>query len=174
MGNLYTQKPDSPTMAVWAQRYFRAYLHAHGTTFTDMRREKGYSKLFNAAGAPVTGAQLGVHEGAQEQNNAVKNYLSKNGGTLEIQIHDTPAIVFQRGQAKNVERVLVFNCGVTNDTKRIKAWQHITLDTSKNRETWIYNFQTGDFPSPGVKTTGLKIVPDPTPKSDLLPSGGIL
>jgi hypothetical protein len=28
VGNMYTRKPDSPTMAVWPQRYFRAYLDA--------------------------------------------------------------------------------------------------------------------------------------------------
>jgi hypothetical protein len=46
------------------------------------------------------------------------------------------------------------------------------MDTSQPPASWTCNFQLGDA-SPGIKTTNLKVVPDKTPKSDLLLEGGI-
>lgn len=172
-GNMYTQKPDSPTMAVWAQRYFRAYLHAHNQAFSDMGREKGHSKLFDKKGAPVAGQALGTHAGVQKQNKAVQDYLKKHGGILEIEVHDIPNVTKPgKGKVKKVERVLIFNCGVTGMGPRAQGWQHIKMDSTQLETSWTYNFQTAGS-APGIRTTGLKIVPDPTPKGSLLPDGGI-
>jgi len=173
-GNMYTQKPDSPTMAVWAQRYFRAYLEAHHQPFRDnYGKQKGYSKLFDKNGAPLEGRVLGTHMGGKEQNKAVQDYLKKHGGILEIQVHDIPNVLKPGpSKVKNVERVLIFNCGVTGMGPRVRAWQHIKIDSSQPATSWTYNFQTGGS-APGLKTTGLKLVPDPTPKGDLLPTDGI-
>ncbi len=174
VGNMYTQKPDSPTMAVWAQRYFRAYLNAHNQPFSDsFGRQKGHSKLFDKNGAPVGGQALGTHVGEQAQNKAVQDYLKRNGGILEIEVHDIPNILKPvAGKLVQKERVLSFNCGVTGMGPRVKAWQHIKMDSTQPETSWTYNFQTAGS-APGLRTTGLKIVPDPTPKSDLLPTGGI-
>ena len=173
-GNFYTRKPDSPTMAVWAQRYFRAYLNAHGQPYVAFGgKQKGHSKLFTSNGAPVPGNALGVHVGEANQNKAVQNYLKKNGGILEIEVHDIPNIIKPTaGQNKNVERVLIFDCGVTGMGGRAKGWQHIKIDSSQPAASWSYVFRT-DGSAPGIKTTGLRTVPDPTPHSDLLPTGGI-
>lgn len=174
-GNFYERKPDSPTMAVWAQRYFRAYLNAHRQPFTGSFGEsKGHSKLFDAKGIPVTPQALGTHPTIDAQNKAVQKYLKDRGGMLEIEIHDVPAVLKAPGPSgrKNVERVLIFNCGVEGGGQRAKGWQYIKMDTSEPKTSWTYNFQTAGS-APGVKTTGLKKVPDPTPQSDLLPTGGI-
>lgn len=173
-GNFYTQKPDSPTMSVWAQRYFRAYLQAHNTPFVAFGgKQKGHSKLFNKNGQPVTAKELGTHTGEAQQNKAVQDYLKKNGGILEIEVHDIPNVIKPTpGKNKNMERVLIFNCGVTGMGPRAKGWQHIKMDSSQPDNTWTYNFQTGGT-APGVKTTGLRTVVDPTPKGNLLPTGGI-
>lgn len=172
-GNFYTRKPDSPTMAVWAQRYFRAYLHAHNTPFVAFGgKQKGHSKLFDANGKPVPGKALGTHVGEANQNKAVQDYLKKNGGILEIEVHDIPNVLKPGGKDKNVERVLIFNCGVTGIGGRAQGWQHIIMDSSKPELSWTYNFQTAGS-APGLKTTGLKVVPDPTPSGNLLPTGGI-
>jgi len=173
-GNFYTRKPDSPTMAVWAQRYFRAYLHAHGMPFTGSFGEaKGHSKLFDTKGTLVTAAKLGTHPTTDAQNKAVQRYLKDHGGILEIEVHDVPAILKPTGgTAKNVERVLIFNCGVAGSGIRAKGWQHIKVDSAQLPTAWTYNFQTvGD--APGLKTTGLTKVDDPTPQSNMLPTGGI-
>ena len=171
-GNFYTRKPDSPTMAVWAQRYFRAYLAAHNQPFTSYNA-KGHSKLFDNNGVAVTGAALGTHMGEDAQNKAVQNYLKKHGGILEIEVHDIPNVIKPTaGQAKNVERVLIFDCGVTGMGPRAKGWQHVKIDSSQPETSWTYNFQTAGS-APGIKTTGLTQVADPTPKGDLLPTGGI-
>ena len=49
---------------------------------------------------------------------------------------------------------------------------HIKMDSTKPPQTWTYTFQTTGS-APGVKTSGMKRVADPTPKGDLLPTGGI-
>ena len=112
VGNMYTRKPDSPTMAVWAQRYFRAYLDAHNQPFTAFGgKQKGHSKLFDKNGIPVTGQALGTHAGEPAQNKAVQDYLKKNGGILEIEVHDIPNVLKPgAGKVKKVERVLIFDC----------------------------------------------------------------
>ncbi len=121
--NFYTQNPDSPTMAVWAQRYFRAYVHAHNTPYRDSYgKQKGHSKLFTNLNAAVTGAQLSTHQEEAKENEAVQDDLERHGGILEIEVHDIPNIISS---------------------------------------------------SPGVKTSGLKVFANPTPRRDLLPTGGI-
>lgn len=174
-GNFYTQKPDSPTMAVWAQRYHRAYLHAHKEPFTGSFGEaKGHSKLFDKNNVPVTAQALGKHMGVDAQNKAVQKYLKDKGGILEIEVHDVPSLnkVLAGGTAKDIERVLIFNCGVEGSGMRAKGWQHVKMDSSQPASSWHYEFQTAGS-APGLKTTGMKKVPDPTPKSNMLPTGGI-
>ena len=173
-GNFYTQKPDSPTMAVWAQRYFRAYLHAHNQPFwNSFGTQKGHSKLFDLQGTPVKASVLGTHVGEAKQNKAVQDYLKSRGGILEIEVHDIPNVLKPVvGKEKRVERVLIFNCGVTGMGPRAAGWQQIKMDSTQPPTSWVYKFQTGAG-APGVKTTGLTKVADPTPKGDLLPTGGI-
>jgi hypothetical protein len=172
-GNMYTRKPDSPTMAVWAQRYFRAYLDAHKAPFTDAGREKGHSKLFDNNGTPVQGITLGTFADRAGQNKAVQDYLKRHGGILEIEVHDVPNVLKpSMGKAKRVERVLVFDCGVTGMGPRAKGWQHIKMDSTQPESKWTYNFQTAGS-APGVRITGLRKIEDNVPRSDLLPTGGI-
>ena len=174
MGNFYTRKPDSPTMSVWAQRYFRAYLQAQNMPFVAFGgKQKGHSKLFDLKGLPVSGQTLGTHNGEANQNKAVQNYLKKNGGIMEIEVLDIPNVLKPTpGKVKHIERVLVFNCGVTGMGPRAKGWQHIRMDSAQPEAKWTYNFQTAGS-APGLKTSGLKVVANPTPQSNLLPTGGI-
>jgi hypothetical protein len=166
VGNMYKHKPASPTVAVWGQRYFRAYLHAKGTPFTG--NIKGHSKLFDKNGAPVPGSKLGTYNDKPAQNKAVQDYLKNNGGILEIEIHDIPGISVTPGQTKNTERVLIFNCGVEGMGTRVKAWQHLKVDSSQPQGSWYRRWQMDANP-PGLKVTGLKLVtdyaqvPNPTP-----------
>ena len=154
-GNMYTHKPASPTVKVWGQRYFRAYLNAHGRPYG----HKGYSKLFDRNNSPVPGRVLGTHNDMWSQNKAVQDYLKSNGGILEIEVHDIPGIVVNEGDDRNMERVLIFNCGVVGMGSRVKAWQHIKIDQSQPRESGTRDFQmTGN--APGIKTTGLELVFD--------------
>jgi|JI8StandDraft_1071087.scaffolds.fasta_scaffold139161_2 hypothetical protein len=174
--NMYTRKPDSYTMAVWAQRYFRAYLHAHNTPFNDSGRQKGYSKLFDKNGSPVSGRALGTHSTVAGQNKAVQNYLSSNGGILEIQVHDVPALLKKESSStkeKNLERLLIFNCGVIGMGSRATGWQHLKMDSTQPEDMWYNNFQTLEKP-PVISTDGLaKIDPEYIPSGNALPPGGI-
>jgi hypothetical protein len=190
-GNMYTHKPDSPTMAVWAQRYHRAYSHAHGQSL--ISNSKGHSKLFDLKGTPVPGSALGkgppgnFHSlNGQEQNTvyakqnvAVQDYLKKNGGILEIEVHDIPSILkpLDKSKNKSIERLLVFNCGLSDTGPRMQAWLYSRVDSSEPETAWINRFNNDGNP-PGVKTTGLALIPPGTPGagitgSNLLPSGGI-
>jgi hypothetical protein len=173
-GNMYTHKPASPTVAVWAQRYFRAYLHAKNLPTGDSRM-KGHSKLFDKNGVAVPGTKFGTYTTVADQNKAVENYLKSNGGILEIEVHDIPSFVKPVGTAAmNKERLLTFNCGAGPTGPRVKAWQYIAIDTTKPPDQWRSEFQMNASP-PGIKTTGLRIVPNPgisTPNTTL-PSGGI-
>lgn len=167
VGNMYEHKPGSPTMAVWGQRYFRAYLHAKGTPYVT-HNSKGHSKLLDKNGVPVPGAALGNHADKNAQNKAVQDYLKKHGGILEIEVHDIPGIAVQAGKTKDIERVLIFNCGVQGQGPRVKAWQHLKVNSSQPRTAWHRRFQMDANP-PGLRVTGLKVVtdyaqvPNPTP-----------
>jgi len=172
VGNMYKHKPGSPTVCVWGQRYFRAYLNAHNKPYVGFgSTAKGYSKLYDAKSRQlVPGSALGNHQDTASQNKAVQDYLKKHGGILEIQVHDIPSVGATAGKAKNVERLLIFNCGVEGMGPRVKAWQHIQVDSSKPQSAWKRNFQM-NVPAPGLKTSGLKVVtdyaqvPNPAPAS---------
>ena len=176
IGNMYTHKPGSPTVGVWAQRYFRAYCHAHNTPHPDQPMWKGHSKLFDKHGIAVTAAALGTHVGVTLQNKAVQKYLEKHGGILEIEVHDIPSFVKPTGATVyDQERLLIFNCGVTGMGPRVKAYQHLIQDTTQPAHTWTNTFRMGGSP-PGLKTTGLKEVQNGAvcqPNLNL-PTGGIL
>lgn len=173
-GNMYQHKPASPTVAVWGQRYFRAYLNAHNMPYQQLGgKQKGHSKLLDSGGMPVRGTALGTHQGHAAQNKAVQDYLSRNGGMLEIEVHDIPGIAVTPGGTRDLERVLIFNCGVTGMGPRVKCWQHLKIAQSQPKQKWIRNFQMGGN-SPGVKTTGLKVVTDYAQMPNPAPAEGAI
>jgi hypothetical protein len=178
VGNMYEHKPGSPTVAVWGQRYFRAYLNAQNTPFTG--NIKGHSKLFDKNGAPVPGSKLGSHGGPAdtgrraEQNKAVQDYLKRNGGILEVEVHDVPGISVEGGKARDIERVLIFNCGVTGMGTRLKAWQHLRIDSGQPQANWTRRFQMDNSNPPGLRTTGLKLVQDYAQVPNTTPAEGAI
>jgi hypothetical protein len=159
VANMYAHKPASPTVAVWGQRYFRAFLDAKGTPFTG--NIKGHSKLLDKNGVAVKANALptcGPKE-FDKMNKAVQDYLKRNGGILEIEVHDIPGIALEAGKARDLERVLIFNCGVTGLGARVKAWQHIRIAPTHPMGS-TRRFELAGNP-PGLKTTGLKLDPSP-------------
>ena len=177
IGNMYTHKPASPTVAVWAQRYFRAYLHAKGLPYNNWKGDaKGHSKLFDKNNSAVPGTALPNAVGLEAQNKAVQNYLNLNGGILEIEVHDIPSFIKPTtGIVKNIERILTFNCGVTGMGPRVKAYQHLKLDSTQAPNTWTNVFVIGGGNPPGVRTTGLEKTVDfgISGPNDTMPEGGI-
>jgi hypothetical protein len=89
----------------------------------------------------------------------VQKYLQRNGGILEIKVHDIPGISLASGNDRDIERVLIFNCGVKGMGPRVKAWQHLAIDTSQQRTQWTHDFKLDGNP-PGLKTTGLPVITD--------------
>lgn len=102
---------------------------------------KGYSKLFDKNGAPVQGAALGAHADKNAPNKAIQDYLKRNGGILKIEVYDIPGIAVQPGKTKDIERVLIFNCGVKGMGPRVKTWQHLKVNSGQPRTAWYRRCQ---------------------------------
>ena len=151
--NMYSHNPTSKTLEIWPKRYVEAYNAANGKPFSG----KGYSKLFDDKGAPVKKKALSGAANNKAKADAVRGYLKKNGGLLEIQIHDIPSINKPSGD-DHKERLLMFNCGVVGDGNRVKAEQYLNVDGSKPMSDWNRRFQLAW--GTGLKITGLsKVVP---------------
>ena len=82
--NMYKHNPLSKTLEVWPKRYIAAYDAAKGMPYGG----KGSAKLFTKQGMAVQGAALGTANTAADKADAVRHYLKKNGGRLEITVHD--------------------------------------------------------------------------------------
>lgn len=160
--NMYTHNPASKTLLVWCQRYLRAYDFLEGK----QSNEKGYVKLFNSDGSPLSdnAIELGI-ENKSTKADKIRTFLKKNGGILEIQVHDIPSINRpDQNSTDHKERVLNFDCGIEGSTSRYRAQQYLVVDGSKDDSQWVRKF-SADWPL-GIKTTGLTKVDAPASVSN--------
>lgn len=137
--NMFELKPGSKTFESWTGRYFAAYDNAGGVNSL----EKGSSKLFNKHGAPVGINDLGRNiSGNKEKADAVRAYLKKHGGILEVQVHDIPGIN-ERPNEHN-ERLLIFNCGlVGGGGMRFRGEQYLDVNAAVPKHSWGRTFKIG-------------------------------
>ena len=163
--NMYAQNPGSATLMVWPRRYIEAYNGATGETSSSATM-KGKALLFGKKGK-VTGKELGQASSDAEKAAAVKKWLAKNGGRLEVTIEDIPSLNRPAKGEKN-ERLLLFNVGVVNvQAPRAKIEQYLEVDgdhlattwTRTSTQKWIKN----DLPLP----IGFKDVTAPTGVTNL-------
>lgn len=172
--NMYQHNPLSKTLEVWAKRYIAAYDAAKGTPFFG----KGSAKLLTKQGAPVPGSALGTANTETEKADAVRRYLKKNGGRLEIVVHDIPSIN-KPDSATHKERLLVFDCGFAGGGGRYKGTQYLDMNGGVPAAQWITDFQVGAGPLLAQKfqqsTMGLRKVPAPplvaNPRAPMFASG---
>jgi hypothetical protein len=154
--NMYEHNPCSNTLKIWAGRYVHAYKTAIGTPDP---MTKGSVKLLNDMGTAVARSELkaGLVDGTA-QANAVRDYLKKKGGVLEITVHDIPSINKPAGN-EHKERLLQFNCGVASGGPRWRGEQYLDVDGARPQSTWTRTFVPVYA---GFSTTGLTRTIPPT------------
>jgi hypothetical protein len=161
--NMYEHNPCSNTLKIWAGRYVHAYKAAMGTPDPTT---KGSSKLLSEAGIAVPRTELkqGLADGTA-QAEAVRDYLKKKGGILEIKIHDIPSINLPTG-SEHKERLLKFNCGIVSGGPRWRGEQYLNVDASLPQSSWTRSFTPAYA---GFNTTGLTKSSPPTAVSMVRP-----
>jgi hypothetical protein len=170
--NMYDLKPYSKTLEIWNARYIAAYDAAAGAP--DMMI-KGSSKLQTLKGVAVKKTDLDKAASGPEKANAVRKYLKKNGGILQITIIDIPSLNIPKAKDERKERLLLFDCGVVGGALRQKAAQYVEVDGAKPKTGWkrtlTMKWDKTDLPLP----TGFKEIPAPgnvSTKGDRTMMGG--
>lgn len=139
--NQYIRNPFSPTMRTWFERYPKAYEYARYNTFG-----KGRVQLFDKTGQKVVYTNLGTNLANDgEKAKAVRKYFAKNGGILEIEINDVPAIKKPESDdtTTHKERLLLFDCGVDGLTGGFKAEQYLEINAARPVDEWQSSCQVG-------------------------------
>lgn len=157
--NMYQHNPLSKTLEVWAKRYVAAYDQAKGMPFLG----KGSSKLLKKSGAPVQAADLPQAMSNADKADAVRSYLKRNGGKLEIVIHDIPSINKPDAQTHK-ERLLVFDCGFAGGGPRYQGTQYLNMNGAQPQHAWVKDFQVAGAALSHQfmrNTMGLKKTPAP-------------
>ena len=139
---MYELKPTSLTTGIWMQRYLDAYRGCAGIP----NPGKGSSRLRSKEGQPVTLATLGAGSKTltepKKQAEAVRDYLKSKGGILDIEVHDIPSLTWN--VERNTERCLTLDCGLVGiTTMRVKAEQHLIVNTAQPRSTWTRSLKVG-------------------------------
>jgi len=142
--NMYALKPQSYTLMVWGRRYVEAYNHAAKLP-RGVDKMKGSSMLLDKKGNPVPLSALGgkVVADANKKSDLVRSYLKSNGGILQIEIHDVPAITLPLGPGEHVERLLIFNVGIVGGGMRVRAEQYLHVNQATLQGTWGHVFHMG-------------------------------
>ncbi len=154
-GNLYKINPTSNTLKAWCLRWPIAYGFATKAPFY---LSKGYVKLYTKNGFQLKGGQIKAGlSNPVKKTEAVRKYLQKNGGILEVQIHDIPSFGISKSRIKNEERLLNFNCGIVGNPMKFQGQQYLKMFSSEPKNTWISEFTPG-WPK-SIKTTGFRKIP---------------
>ena len=166
---MYQHNPTSQTLKIWARRYIEAYNDVMNQPYV----HKGESKLLNRHGQPVRVPDLrqGLTD-PQDKANAVRSYLQRNGGILNIEIHDVPAISTPKN-GEHKERLLVFNCGIAGSRMKLSAEQFIEVNAAVPQHQWQREFNVGQTRAWQAGTLE-KVAPPPvvsTPREALFTRG---
>lgn len=148
--NQYYRNPASGTTIPWGRRYVDAYRRAVGPIpSTKNPPPPPQTTLLDVRGIPVERGELppGL-ENPVQQRDAVREYLRRRGGILEITIHDLPVILTPEHNKKiRRERLLVFNVGVVGNSRyRWRGAQHLLFDNMSGPIHQTVDFRTGMQP----------------------------
>ena len=159
--NMFSHKPGSGTFQAWARRYSEAYNYATGQP---KGISKGNVKLFDLKGNKLGKNAIINKPGLSmpQKSEATREYLKKNGGILEVEVHDIPGITVSGGGGKHVERLLLFKCGLVGGAKFVTAMQYLNVNTSNPENTWEREFKTSSFSRMDQPTRGLTEIPTPS------------
>jgi hypothetical protein len=168
IGDQFQRNPDSPTFITWTTRYKGAYYAARRTLYGADEPSCLYDKM----GAPLPATALPQLNGKKEQADAVRSYLSKNGGIMTVTVIDTPGINKPTDGVTVKERILTFDCGLHGLSPRVSAIQHLKVDGSVPEANWFRDCTLSGISRPfATPTTWTKVAP-PADVSVLKPFTG--
>lgn len=152
--DMLQHNPSSRTMEVWPRRYIEAFNSAAGQP--DLGR--GAVVLRDVQGNNVSLSSLGGEvSGNEEKSKVVRDYLSKNGGLMAIEVHDVPSIVLRENTHK--ERLLEIQVGLSGAKTKASINQYLNVEDTQKK------FVTKRFvsvrPIP-ISDSGLKLVEPPS------------
>jgi insecticidal toxin complex protein TccC len=126
--DMLQHNPSSRTMEVWPRRYIEAFNSAAGQPTL----VRGAVVLRDLRGNNVSLAGLGAEvSGNEEKSKAVRNYLSKNGGTLAIEVHDVPSIITRENTHK--ERLLEIQVGLSGAKTTAAINQYLNVEITPEK-----------------------------------------
>ena len=155
--DMLQHNPSSRTMEVWPRRYIEAFNSAAGQPTL----VRGAVVLRDLQGNNVSLAGLGGEvSGNEEKSKAVRDYLSKNGGVLAIEVHDVPSILTRENTHK--ERLLEIQVGLSGVKTKTAINQYLNVEITP--EKFVSKRFVSVRPIPMVDR-GLKSVEPPSPVS---------
>lgn len=157
--NMYEHNRTSRTLKVWTRRYVTAYETAMGLD-SSLFGGRGSCTLYKKKslfGKKVT--KLPKMEDDQAKADAVREYLRRKGGKLEIVISDRPALIIKPDQPINKERLLLFDVGVMiPGSRRWTGYQHLVVNgSSQTRDASVHSKRQDLVPPSGYR----EVDPDP-------------
>ena len=167
--NMFEHKPGSPTFGGWVKRYVLAYDSAAGKYNALV---KGSSTLFDKNQRQVRVDALGKNLNTDaEKADAVRSYLKRHGGIMDVKVHDIPGINSRPNEHN--ERLLIFNCGLIGCGGGFMGEQYLNMNTSQPKGNWTRSFRIGGGHT--WSTHGLRKIMTPagvsTPGSPVLLNG---
>lgn len=75
----------------------------------------------------------GEVSGNEEKSKAVRDYLSKNGGVLAIEVHDVPSIITRENTHK--ERLLEIQVGLSGVKTKAVINQYLNVEITPEKST---------------------------------------
>jgi hypothetical protein len=115
-------------MELWPRRYIEAFNSAAGQPTL----VRGAVVLRDLRGNNVSLADLGAEvSGNEEKSKSVRNYLSRNGGTLAIEVHDVPSIITRENTHK--ERLLEIQVGLSGALTTAAIYQYLSVEITPEK-----------------------------------------
>lgn len=111
--DMYEHNPTSRTFSPWLNRYIEAYNFAK---FKDKGLFNGNVRIYKKNMEPVGVNDISSAGVPIEKVKIIQDFLSRNGGVIEITITDIPQVL-KREIAENKERKLTFDIGFKDKTE---------------------------------------------------------
>ena len=167
VGDQYARNPGSPTFFTWVSRYIYSY---------DAVRAGSYGAddpncLYDHNGRQLPRDTFGPLGTDQERADAVRTYLQRHGGVMKVIVVDKPGINKpERGTlpAVHKNRILTFDCGLRGFGPRVRAVQHLTVDSSVGEGQWFRECELGGTSRP-FSTEGMRKVQPPPDVTNVKP-----
>ena len=172
-GDQFARNPGSATFKPWVNRYLRAY----DCIKSNLYNQPCLVYIYDSKGQPIPKKIIDKLKNkpktSQQKADFIRDYLKNNGGIIEISIVDVPGLNKPRGQDNVIHknRILTFDCGLKALGRRTKAYQHLTLDSSKQPAQWFRACQLSDM-APYIPVGSLRKIPVPDNVSIIKPFTG--